>query len=234
MKPVKSIALLAAVVATAQSAQSATLFTAGFEDPVVTGLTMTVPTGWIGSNQGFNSNRRGIANEDIGTFSTPFGSQAALVYFFNNAGLTTEPGAIGPLMASTTYTVSFNVANLSDSATDTYELQLVAFTPGEIRNDPRGNAFGTILGISTGEVTSSNMSEVYSFDFTAMPGDPSIGQDLAVRIRSVESNEVLFDNILVESNAVVPEPSRIALLGIGALVALSRRRRASSLPSFSR
>ena len=208
--------LLSTVFTAVSSSNGAVLFNESFENPpnaTVSGFTTTVPSEWAGSNQGFNSNRRGLANEDAGSFSTPFGSQVANVYFFNNAGLTTDVGAIGSLTVDVTYTVSFNVANLSDSTTDTYKLQLVAFDPGEARNDPRSDVFGTVLGVSTGEVTSSDMSESYSFTFTAMAGDPNLGKDLAIRIHSQESNEVLFDNIMV-TTPVVPESSSLILLWV--------------------
>jgi len=207
---------------------AATLFTDSFEDPphsTVSGVTTTVPVGWVGSSAGFNSNRRGLANEDVGTFSTPFGSQAVAVYFFNNAGLTTEEGAIGNLTVDVTYTVSFNVANLSDSSTDTYKIQLVAFDDLETRSDVRSDVFGTVLGVATGEVTSSDMSESYSFDFTATAGDPSLGKDLAIRIHSQESNEVLFDNVTVTVPDGVPEPGTSLLMVLAGFGLLCRRAR---------
>jgi hypothetical protein len=222
----KRISIFTAVFALYSTANAATLFTESFENPpnaTVSALaTNAVPVGWIGSNQGFNSNRRGLANEDAGTFTTPYGSQAAFVWFFNNAGLTTVEGAVGTVSVGVTYMVSFNVANLSDSTSDSYKLQLVAFNPGEARNDVRSDTFGSVLGVATGEATTSDMSQSVSFTFTADPGDPSLGKDLAIRIHSQESNEVLFDNIKVET---IPEPATAFLLGLGGLALLRRRRK---------
>lgn len=232
MKKISLTAIKSASLATIIGvgvAPAATLFTDSFENPpnvTATGITTTVPAGWVGSNQGFGSGNRGLANEgDETTFSTPFGSQAAAVYFFNNAGLTTAVGAIGTLTVDLTYTVSFNVANLSDSATDTYKFQLVAFDDGEARNDPRSDTFGTVLKVLGGEVTSSDMLESYSFDFTAVAGDASLGKDLAIRIHSQESNEVLFDNITVTTPDVVPEVSSAMLIALAGMALALRRKR---------
>lgn len=223
MKPLKLITGLG-LAALATSANGMVIFTDSFENPpnpTVSGVTTTVPDGWVGSDQGFGSGNRGLANEDTGGFTTTFGAQAASVYFFDNAGLTTQAGTIGTVTAGVTYTLSFYVAS-QDSNTYDYNVLLVSFGVGEARNDVR-NSFtdDLILAQTSGSVATSDMSKFVSFSYTATAGDPGIGEDLAIRIHSVESNPVFFDNFQVDA---VPEPSA-ALLGALGLLALLRRQR---------
>lgn len=227
-----SAAFAPAAIVAGDSVSAGIIFADSFESPIVTGQTTTVPDGWVDSAQGFGSGNSGTANEDLGTFSTSFGSQAAVVHFFDNAGLTTQQGTIGALQADVEYTISFNVARGSDTPdTSTYELEFVAFdeVADEDRDDVRESSFllsstKTLLAQASGEVSSTDMSQTVSFTYTADSVDDAalIGQDLAIVIHSKESTNVFYDNVKV---SVVPEPGSLALLGLGSLLTASRRRR---------
>lgn len=183
-------------------------FVESFEQPAISGRTQMEPLNWVGSTEGYRSAERGLVHVDSSMFTTPFGRQAAYVAFHTNSGLTTAEGAIGLLAADVTYTVSFHVANFNDDADgDRYLVQLLAFEPGEPRQDVRASGefgAGVMLAHREGRVTSSDMSQRDSFSFTPKAGDPNLGKDLAIRIVSQESNEVLFDNIELTAQLVDP------------------------------
>jgi len=228
IRDVLALAVAVSVFALGQAtAQAAIIFTDSFESPDVTGVTTTVPDGWVGSSAGFGSGNRGTADEDSGSFTTPFGSQAAHVAFFDNAGLTTEAGAIGAFQKAI-YTVSFNVANGSDATeSDTYRVELTLFDTGESRTDVRpGFTADDFLADVTGEVSTSDMSEAVSFSYTfdSSTDVPLLGKDVAIRIHSKESDDVFLDNFQV-TQQLIPTPAALpaglALLGLTVM----RRRR---------
>jgi hypothetical protein len=236
----KTTLALAVAMGGIGTANASVLFTDDFENPphpTVSGVTKTVPTGWVGSNFGFNSNRRGLANEDATTTNggtpatfTTAGSQAAATWFFNNAGLTTIEGAIGALAVDVEYTVTFNAGVMTNrTAGGTCHVDLMVFDMFDAldfdtyRDRPNAVA-STILASVQGLATSFTTSDTDSFTFTALAGDASIGKDLAIRIHSWDSGgEVLIDNMLLTDN--IPEPTTTALLGLGGLALILRRRK---------
>jgi len=222
MKPIiTTLVALTVFAATSFAHASVIVFEDSFESPDVTGITTTVPDGWVGSTQGFGSGNRGVADVDSGAFTTPAGAQAAYTNFFDNAGLVTQEGAIGDLRVSELYVISFRVAKVAGEPDRNYLVGLHAIPDGTARNDVRGPSKpGTLLASASGVVTTSDMSELVTFTYIASPGDASIGQDLAVVIKSRDSNEVFFDDVIV----TVPEPASLALLSAGSLLIFGRRK----------
>lgn len=182
------------------SAQT-TVFSESFESPSVTGYKQNTgpASGWIKGNVGYGSQNHGLYNVDTAAFSTPFGSQAYMLNY-TNSGLTTS-GDFGVVVANMTYTVSFNAAtesavNSNQSGHDNYRIELVGFDSGDNRADTKSTSpAGTILAISTGQVTTGDMSHAVSFSFTPGAGHASIGKSLAIRLRNTGTNNALIDNL---------------------------------------
>ena len=182
------------------------VFSEAFEDPVVIGYVQGSgpPAGWVASNNGFGSNRKGMINENSGDFTTPNGVQGYLLDY-TNAGLTTDVGQIGPLVANVTYTLSCTVA--ATSGTANYIMELVAFDPGDDRAhaNAAGGRPGTVLNSVSGTVSTSDMSQNLSFNFMATVSDPSLGKDLGIRIRQANATgNTVYDNIQLISSAASP------------------------------
>lgn len=192
------------------------VFSESFETPAVSSFDdNTVPSsGWVGATAGFGATNRGLYHSFSAwpatpDFSTPYGDQA---YFLNysNSGLTTAQGAISEtLTADETYTVSFNAAIKDGVSSGAYLVELVAFDAGDddnARKNAQGNRPGTVLASATGSVTSHDMSQTGSVSFTAPAGDPSLGNEIGIRlVKSTAS--VLYDNVrLVIGHDLTPSP----------------------------
>jgi len=61
----------------------------------------------------------------------------------------------------------------------------------------------------------------FEYDFSIAPGDSVIGQDLRIKFNTPSGGGVGFDSIIVS----IPEPSSTALLGLGGLAFIMRRKR---------
>ena len=75
-----------------------------------------------------------------------------------------------------------------------YLVELVAFSPGDVRTDFNGTMPGTVLASATGTVTTSDMSAVGSLTFTPAIGNAHLGKDVGIRLVK-STNSVLYDNI---------------------------------------
>ena len=171
-----------------------------------------VPTGWVAANQGFGSDRAGLNLVDTNTLYS---------FRYTNSGLTTDTGIIGALTAGTTYTVTFQVAqDLNEAAP--YSVSLVTFN-GAARNDARTNTGATsTLASATGSASSGSL-ETVSFSYTADGTESTLGQDVAIRIFG-STTSPNYDNFSVDVS--VPEPGSVALMSLGGLLMIRRRRRA--------
>lgn len=186
----------------------------GFESPEVSGYTdKTAPVGWIGANNGFRANDRGFINSFAAwpatpTFSTPFGEQAYLVNF-GNAALTTAQGTVGVLTAGVTYRFSCNVA-VRSGTTGGSIVEFVAFEAVDddtARLEGRGQRPGTVLATANIPVTTSDMSQVATFEYTAQAGDGDLGKDIAIRLK-MSGAGVIYDSLrLVAGHDFAPTPA---------------------------
>jgi hypothetical protein len=193
------------------------IFRESFESPDVTGLTNTDPTGWTATG---HPNYTGLNDEDSGVLATPYLSQAVKIY--GDATLTTTPSILDEVVADPipgtkmVYTLSFNVAERTDNAN--YDTRfLVDLLAGS-----------TVLATLTGEVTTTDMSEVYSLIYSANHNGPYAGETLGIRLRkgsggNWQSNPQ-YDNVIL-TGVLIPEPASLSLLGLGGLALLRRRRR---------
>jgi len=169
------------------------IFADSFESPVVSGSKQkTAPSNWLRETAGSLSywQQSGLANTNTGTFATPYGAQAATVWHSSQASLTTKEAAISDVvLPSTTYTVTFNVANGSD-VTGAYKVDLVAFDPGDARDD---HSYGTLLASVSGTASRSDMSaEADGFTVDIDGANAGIGKLLGLQI---EGGGALVDNL---------------------------------------
>lgn len=218
MKTLSSFKLSLLVLASTLSwAPAQVIFWESFEAPGVTGFdgNTTPVSGWVGASQGFGATNRGLFNEtvawpDTPEFSTPFGDQAYLLNY-SNSGLTTSQGAIsGVLTQDEPYTVSFNVAVEVGTTSGGYIVEFLAFDP-EDDNDSRKNAQGgrpgTVLAKATGTVTTNDMSNGVSLEFTPEAGDANLGKEMGLRLLK-GSGSVLYDNIrFIVGHDLAPSPA---------------------------
>jgi hypothetical protein len=64
-----------------------------------------------------------------------------------------------------------------------------------------------------------------SVAFSVSSGSTAIGQDFKLRFSNTGGGYMMFDNITGDFTAAVPEPSTTALLGLGGLALILRRRK---------
>jgi hypothetical protein len=224
---VRSICRLGLFLALAfhSSATAEVVFRESFESPVVSGFddnTLPDNGNWIGSTEGFGANNRGLYNEsfswpDTAAYTTPYGSQAYMLNGPNN-GMTTAENATGLVVTEgVEVKVSFNAAMLSGMTSTDYRVQLVAFDVAEdnsTRNDVRGGIAGTVLASASGTVTSTDFSEVVTFNYTPTGADPT-GDELGIRLLK-SGGSVLYDNIrVIAGHDFDPAPENEVILPSG-------------------
>jgi hypothetical protein len=239
---------IACAVGSIASANAAMIFSESFESTTapdaggasVTGSGMTF-TNWVTANTGFGGAFNSIAvtteGVDFNTSGQAINADGTQFYvpgtYSGDSGLTTKQGAIATIAAGTDYTFSFAAAmlNLSSNSPGDYDFQIWALDglADSGRRDSRSEeaslaASGTLLHRVFGSVTSNdftNINNIFSYTLTAVDAADYIGQDLAIRIDGV-GNEGVIDNVQVTA---VPEPSTTALLGLGGLALILRRRK---------
>jgi hypothetical protein len=212
--------------------QATIILTEDFESPDVTAAQSdgntsgAIPTGWVGATQGFGATRRGIVDEAHGDFTDPVGEQA-FAFRYTNSGLTTAEGEIGVLTLGATYTVLFDVVLDGHNSTTPYNAYLAAFDAGATtRNDVRSDTNQrTILTSTSGNATNDGLYTQVSFSYTVDGTTPVglLGKDVGLVFRGASSSAII-DNVSVDVVTAIPEPATLALLGLGGLAMLVRRR----------
>lgn len=180
----------------AHAVQARIISSNSFESPVVSNRVAVAPDGWIAST-GYGTGTAGLENENSGTFSTPYGSQAAVVWRGPDRSCltTSESMFTDTLVAGITYTVTCYVAAPTNQPGD-YDIELVAFPAGDSRDYYN---LGTVIAQSQGTATQSNMTEQVSFSFTPDTSHPNLGQLLAIRIN--RETRGVVDNLVFEDDA---------------------------------
>ena len=119
------------------------------------------------------------------------------------------------LTANTQYTLRVEIGNATNVAFPGYQVQLLAA--------------GVLLAEDNSTLSPSNGRFLTSvLSFTALPGDPNLGEQIEIAFRSM-GTETNFDFVRLDATptSVVPEPSSLALVGVGfiGLIRLARNRR---------
>jgi hypothetical protein len=108
------------------------------------------------------------------------------------------------LTANTTYTLSINVGSRLDPPHNgSYSIELLAG--------------GVVLSGITSLPAPADGTFVFATDtYTAGPGDPHLGQALEIQLISGLTGQTSFDNVKLDAEPAVPEPSSYLLLTLAA------------------
>ena len=208
-----------ALASSANAATTITVLNASFEDTdVADGTAGATPASWTGTGavgtQDFNTSGA-TGHLPVATD----GEQHAYTNGTNN-GLGTLSQVTGhTIVAGETYTLTVDVG------------QVHAFSGSEARIWFFGDTGGVGTNFAENAGIVANNQGLYLVDqtvtFTAGAGEA--GQSLGVAISGGTNTDpgtrqVLFDNVRLEFD-VVPEPSSAALLGLGGLALIFRRRK---------
>ena len=192
-------------------AQGGVVFVEDFESPEVSGYVQgSVPPGWVKANQGFNSTYHGMVNKDGGDFSALDPNEQAYSFRYTNTGVTTAEGGLDFLQANGTYTVTFDAVMNNATGGTSYNVELIAFGDGDLRNDCRSApANSTVLASTVGNSPSDGTWQTVTFSFTtdAVTHAAELNKDLAIRFKGATS-ACIVDNVKFEvdfPNLVAPE-----------------------------
>ncbi len=237
------------------SSQAVIVLQEDFEDADVTAAQQQYPDDtasmWV-SNQSFNGFRKYLVDENTtfsagnstGSFTTPDGEQGFTFGYNAQVGMTSNEGAFGAagtFLNEGSMTIDFLWGRTTDE-TDTALVWITfyAFNPATTANSDRDNqadqnpggtenvdwvrlgartSFGSTSSTLSAEqhsVTLLDPSSGYATDIT--------GWDLAVRIGADNFQYGVIDDLELDITQV-PEPSSTALLGLGGLALILRRRK---------
>ena len=156
------------------------IFEDSFENPNITGLTNTKPSGW---SHDLPAAGCGLSDNDSGKLNTPFGSQ---VMWSNGGAIKTNLlGFSETLVGNGTYTLSVNVGRRSDLHGGTCTIELLA-------DD-------IVLATASEAVSSSStdFSQVVQLVYTPDESHRKLrGKTLAIRLRGAVQTQ--FDNVRLE------------------------------------
>ena len=196
MKMTKSMKTLLTLAAVAFTATPANAATMSFGTMNTTG---DGTTGWAFANGGADSNDNGAAE------------LPAFVLGINGTATGTSAG---DTLASGDYTISFLYARYISGGTTT--VQAYAWD---------GSIQTALVVEATPPALGEDVWGSYDLEFSVGSGSPLIGQQLQLKFsHSAISGYEAFDTITGDFVAV-PEPSTTALLGLGGLALILRRRK---------
>ena len=204
--PLVLAAAMTSLAATSAEAANVVVPNASFEDPDITGQTTGIPTGWSrdGANGGM-ADRVQSTDGDQHIWANGPGAAGPVTFYITLA----EPITVG-----TTYTLTVDVFQTDNFTGSEATISLYGSDAG----------FGTALVENAGIAPPQNGT---LFDqtvmFTATAGQAT-GQTLGIALTGSGGTQVRFDNVRLDATAV-PEPGAMALLGLGGLGFLTRRRR---------
>ena len=181
-----------------------TINNASFEDDLVN------PGGWnydVGSWDESIVSGAGTWEPATGYFdSIPDGDQVA---YINNGFLTQSLSDV--LTANTQYTLDVDIGWRDHySSSPDFIVELLA-----------GN---NVLAFDNSTLLNKGSWETSTLSYFASSSDAYLGQNLGIRLTKTGSNQTNFDNVRIDA-ASVPEPSILALMGLGIFgLGLSRRK----------
>ena len=203
--PILATAMAAAILA-APTAQAASVVVpnASFEDADISSQVVAVPTGW--SRDGANGGMADRVQSTLGDqhiWANGSGAGGPTTFYIT----LTEA-----ITAGTTYTLTVDVFQTDNFTGSQASIWLFGSDAG----------FGTALAETTGIAPPQNGT---LFDqtvmFTATAGQAT-GQTIGIALGATTGTQVRFDNVRLDA---IPEPSSFALLGLGGLALVLRRRR---------
>ncbi|MBT8037287.1 MAG: PEP-CTERM sorting domain-containing protein [Verrucomicrobiae bacterium] len=203
----------------------------------------TASSDWVRSTAGYGASSNGLIDAAYEGFTAPGGNQA-YGFRYSNSGVTTSFGTIGALTAGTIITVSFDVFDDGTNGGSTpLSAALATFDGAGTRNDTDGGGgllqnTSSYLGAVSGSAPASGFSTwqiIYTVGDDVLDADGAgagtattfdtgvLGDDIALRFQGA-TNSASIDNVSIDIS-VVPEPSTTALLGLGGLALILRRRK---------
>lgn len=214
---------LIALATTSSIASAATIFSSDFEaDAVASPAPDTLADGWFFDNT-VAGNADGVTgNNEHRIFDGPaagggsFGSRG-WISNVANAYITVD---LGPLSANTIYTVDY-FAGAETSRTGNNILYLAELLVGTDVNT--ATTVASDSGNDAGDGGGKNADEMHSFSYTSLAANP--GDNIYLKLeRDGGSAFIFYDDVVVDATAV-PEPSSTALLGLGSIALLMRRKK---------
>jgi VCBS repeat-containing protein len=186
--------------------ETTTILSESFESPNISGSTDNNPDGWFDEG---HPNTSGIANEDNGQFTTPYGEQAAKAWQGNQSGAQKVLGSV----ENATYTVSFNVAKRDNRTQGDYRVELVAVDGGTV----------SVLASKEGIVTTNDMSHSDTFQFTSSSTHPDLGKELRIRLVDPAAGQVTgawqdgpyYDNVVVTTSTPATSTATVTVTVLG-------------------
>lgn len=165
------------------------------------------PFGWA-TEAGSATDARGLSlSAAHNPFLTPVDNHTGFVAVFDTGVA---------VLANTTYQLDFLVGHYSSGGTGgTYTAQVGTLDGGVFTE--LGSASGDLTGQNFALFTGTGLADQASAASGAAPGTGNV----AVRLTSSGENFLGFDNIVLND---VPEPGSLALMGLGGMALLRRRR----------
>lgn len=163
-------------------------------------------------------------------FESGAGVNYRMIHATNNSSdyVSTHEGIGTNILADTQYTVSWEYGNGASGASGVgsadYTIELGTINAGVFTSLATLNQ--TITTTTNAEIFFGDDNEKAGNDLVFTTGGTVSGDDLSVRISIANSSIAWagFDNVTLDAEAV-PEPSSAALLGLGGLALILRRRK---------
>lgn len=173
----------------------------------------------------------GVWYPAAGFFNTPVPDGNQIGYTNGNTAVAQQ---LGTTLLPGSYTFSARIGQRNDTATGTLALELWAGGTVTTGNVIGGTLLSSAIYRPDIEQIKGNFVNG-STSYTALTGDPFIGQPLTVRFRGIDSVQTDFDDarLTIVGTAAAPEPGTLALL-LPVAVGVFVRRRSYRSPDGTR